>query len=129
MAQVDVRTVWPLCRKHVAKATKRSGGRYSDVDVLIACMNGTMQLWVVRSGPEVHCVCITEVNKHPGGLELNIVLIGGRNGVHWRHYLNDIEEWGREQGCRWAVATGRRGLTRLLGDGWNETRREFGKEL
>lgn len=128
-AQDDIPLIWWDCVRFVKKATDRSGGKYVQEDILNACVIGTMQLWVIKKEDTICCVGVTEINKHPGGLELNIVLIGGRDGVHWKHFIADIEAWGRKQGCKWVVATGRRGLTRLLGSGWRETRREFEKDL
>lgn len=125
----EVYSRWGNYSKFVERATKRSNGRYTPLGILYACIDGLMQLWVISDENVVCGVCVTEVNKHPGGLELNIVLLGGDDAERWKHLLIHIEEWGKEQGCKWAVAQGRRGLPLLLGDDWAETQYIFEKEL
>lgn len=121
--------VWVECEAHVEKATQRSNGRYTPADIKVAVWNGWMQLWVAHDGPQIISVCITEVNKHPGGLELCIVALGGENYQSWANLLPFIEEWGREQGCRWGHVEGRDGIEKILGPTWQRGQRVFEKEL
>ena len=127
--QDTVSLIWDSCRNHVEKATRRSGGRYTPNDIRSAVSFGMMQLWIIKTAAFIHAVGITEINKHPGGNELNIVLVGGEHAKYWQHLLSGIEDWGRKQNCKWVIATGRRGLTHMLNDGWSETQRMYEKEL
>lgn len=118
----DAMRIWLDSFKYIAEAAPDSG--YELNDIRSALHSGSMQLWTVSKSGALSAVCVTQIKLRI----LHIVLNGGKE-PSWNCLLPDIENWGREQGCKRVVYSGPSDLTRSLGSDWRETRRTLEKEL
>lgn len=82
---------------------------YTADDILDRCEAGDMQLWCYGSS-----VLVTEIIAFPRARVARSVVAAGRlNDI--RRVLPSVETWARNQGCRYAIAGGRKGWGRALG--------------
>lgn len=67
-------------------------------DIKLACIEGTMQLWVGVNG-EISMCAITTIDVYPRAKWLRIVYIGGRGYRHVAHSHKQIVEYAKKHGC------------------------------
>ena len=89
-------------------------------------LRAEMQLWTSLEGTQIRSICITQIQIHPKYKFLEIVLHAGQ--LASVAHLNQLEQWGRSQGCTKVRLTGRRGWKRALPD-YKETLIKLEKEL
>ena len=65
-----------------------------------AVVDGRMQLWVILEGPDVVCCFMTEIITYPRLRALRFVGCVGRGFRRWVHLRAEVENWGRELGCK-----------------------------
>lgn len=101
-------------RRQIEDALVYSGGSHSFEDVADAVAAGKMQYWAAPSS-----AIVTEILAYPQHLALNFFLAGG-NLAEIEKMTPIILDWGREQGCKQAVFSGRPGWERtfLKATGW-----------
>lgn len=74
-----------------------------------------MQLWTSYTGTQLESVCITRMVVHPKAYKiLEIVLMAGK--MQSVPELRQIEQWGKDNQCRFIRLEGRRGWQRKLKD-------------
>lgn len=112
---------WPKIEPFLLEACKTSKGRYTADDIKGWAERGDWQIWVVSDEDEVLSVTGTQIITYDTGLQtLAIRLCDGRERQRWQHYLEDILDWGKQQGCTKAEGTFRIGWRRVL-PGWEHT--------
>ena len=89
-------------------------------------LRAEMQLWTSFEGTQIKSICITQIQIHPKYKFLDIVLQAGQ--LASVEHSNQIEQWGKSQGCTKVKLTGRRGWKRVLPD-YKETLIKLEKEL
>ena len=115
----EVQDIWVTAEGLLEKSIAMTGGRYSSATVLAALLNKNMQLWLAME-EKVLAALITQIGVYPTGERaLTVLLVGGVDLKKWVSLWPQIEQWGRECGCRYAeIPSGRKGWERLL-KGWN----------
>jgi len=108
------REIWPHVVEYIARSLDEVHEyRFDAEDILGQIERGEAQLWI-RKDP-FDMVVVTEVYRHPKATELSIGPIAGTLGDQWQDELQQLEEWGRGQGCTHVGTLGRAGWERKLG--------------
>jgi hypothetical protein len=84
--------VWPVVGPMLDKAINRTHGRWHNVDVLTACMDGTASLWVAfDANNEIIGSLILAIQFYPGGAKTaRVEYLGGRPPTPGSH---ERDEW------------------------------------
>jgi len=77
-------------------------------------LSAEMQLWTSLEGTQINSICITQIKIHPKYKYLDIVMQAGQ--LASVAHLDQIEQWGKSQGCTVVKITGRRGWKKTLPD-------------
>lgn len=118
----DAQRWWPEVRPWVESALDRDGLLgFEDIKEGVATRD--MQLWLVKSGPDVCGVCITELVVYPRMRVLTVVVVGGAGMPGWLDPLNaQMERFAKAHDCgRLMAPIARRGwrpFARVRG--WSE---------
>jgi hypothetical protein len=113
-------------RTQLERALAFTGGTHTVDDVLDMVERGELQLWQGEKS-----VVVTQVLTYPRMKELCYFLAAG-NMAEMKCLAPIIESWGREQGCRKAVFSGRPGWAKTFltrDEGWSSPLWVFEKEL
>jgi len=104
--------LWPDVRTQLAKATKRSNGRWSLEFLYAAILNGSQQLWVAfDSENNIDGVGTTEILQYPEKKMLAVQFLGGDNFNSWVwEMLDRFKDFGRDNSCQGIEATARMGF-------------------
>lgn len=89
-------------------------------------LSAEMQLWTSLEGTQIKSICITQIKIHPKYTYLDIVMHAGQ--LASVAHFNQIEQWGKSQGCTKVQIVGRRGWKKALPD-YKETSITLEKEL
>jgi hypothetical protein len=108
--------LWPDVRTQLAKATKRSIGRWSLEFLYAAILNGSQQLWVAfDSENNIDGVGTTEILQYPEKKMLAVQFLGGDNFNSWVwEMLDRFKDFGRDNSCQGIEATARMGFWKWL---------------
>ena len=109
--QVD--EFWPYVEKFLKAATDRCG-TWSISDIRREIDKGAL-LWIVWDGEAVRAACVTRLIYDPRGLLLEAIACGGEK-QNWRSLYEDIEDYGRNEGCTISRISGRPGWMRVFKD-------------
>lgn len=77
---------------------------------------GRNLLWLVWDGTEVYAACVTSLGIANGKKFCTIVACGGRQMLLWRHLIDRIEKFARDEGCKSLAIMGRRGWSKIYPD-------------
>lgn len=83
----------------IERGAKVSGGRVTPEGLFKRIEDGELQLWVAVDGRDVHALLLTEIIQYPALKACHIELCAGENRHEWLHFLGQVEQWAREQGC------------------------------
>lgn len=72
-------------------------------------------LWIVWNGEQMLAACVTRLAMETNGLVLEALACGGE-GQDWRRLYEEIEDYGRNEGCVTSRIQGRPGWQRLFKD-------------
>lgn len=95
-------------RKRLQKALDLQGGLYSIEDIAVEVKAGRMQLFQNENG-----ICIVSVLEFPQRKMLNVVAVVGTMDVI-PTLQDEVEAFGRSQGCTRFYSEGRPGWTKVL---------------
>jgi hypothetical protein len=127
-----IERAWGHCERFLATAICKSHGELLLEDAHKACLDGSMQLWMVyTSAPEFLGAAVTQLVEYPQFSTMRIVLLGGKRFDEWKEKLDElISDSARSLGCKRMEAYGRAGFVRSLqGLGYNRMYTAIGKEL
>lgn len=106
--------VWDIALPFVRDAIPRAAGRIRPGDVLRACVEGRMALWLVgQAGGAVQAVGVTEVLVFPQKLVLFVLLYSGERKQAMALWPR-VEEHAREMGCEEVQIAGPRAWGRIF---------------
>lgn len=107
--------MWPQIEPMLANACERSRGRFSVNSSLELMTRCVWQFWVGRDAETVLVFAATEIITFPTGLMVgNIIITTGRNRRAWKHLIDDLAVWFREQGCTEQQTLARKGWAKEL---------------
>ena len=104
---------WPYVEKFLKAATERCG-TWSIAEVRQELYKGAL-LWIVWDGEAVKAACVTRLIMEANNKILEVVACGGK-GQNWRDLYEDIEDYGRNEGCVTSRIQGRLGWRRVFKD-------------
>lgn len=119
--------VWPIVKPMLVPALDRGE---TALGLLADLMAEEAQLWAIYEHGKIIAAVVTEVlEEDDGRRECNIWAAGGTGINRWADYVEMIEDWARENGCRAVVVEKTRpGMQRLL-KGYKITHITLGKVL
>ena len=121
---------WPTI-EHILREHHSSFQDFFEIDDLLeSCINGSMQLWIVRNQDEPYFVCFTTVTVFPKCRVVSVSYACGRNAKDAIKLLPLIEAWAQELGARFVLIPGRPGWRRYALDmGYYELNGALTKKL
>lgn len=105
---------WPYVEHYLKAATERCG-TWSVGELKREIDKGAL-LWIVWDGEAVQSATVTRLVQEPRGLVLEAIAHGGKGNHDWRTLFEDIEDYGRNEGCVTSRIQGRLGWRRLFKD-------------
>lgn len=109
--QVD--EFWPYAAPLLKQATEQCGS-WTLAEVKQQLDKGAL-LWIVWNGEAVKAACVTRLLLEPKGKVLEAVACGGED-QDWRKLYEEIEDYGRNEGCVLSRIQGRLGWRRIFKD-------------
>jgi hypothetical protein len=119
----DIHLVWEKVKPHIERALEHS---YTHTlgDIAEGLISGAMQLWTYG---DFDAAMVTDID-HDRVRFCTIILLAGDGFDNYKHYLDVIEQWAKDNGCKEIRVYGRKGWSRVLND-YKEMYRVLGKEL
>lgn len=79
-------------------------------------ISGAFNLWLVMEGDDVRCVVLTKIEQstHTGMKKLQVVAMGGTEGVIATPMIDQIEAFAKDRGCKKMHIFARKGWGRIL---------------
>jgi hypothetical protein len=106
----DIHLVWDGVKPHIETALERGGvGTHTLGDVAEGLISGSMKLWTYGD-------CEAALVSQIVGDACIIITLGGSRLKDYFHYLDVIEQWAKDEGCKEMQVYGRRGWARILPD-------------
>ena len=107
---------WYLIVDKVEQSLFYGTGDVSSYDIFIECQQFICQCWIREDEwGTIHGVAITRILTHKQYKEMVIVCTTSEGWFdHGPEILKILEEFGREQGCKYASVYGRKGWARAL---------------
>ena len=118
---VDVPYVWHEVKPLVDKVLDRADGEMISSDYIEPLLSGECTLWIGLDDDEIKSALICEVMVYPRKKALHIHVWATKSGqdfAPWMEYWDDIEDFGRSNGCTMIEAKARKGLAKKLN--WND---------
>lgn len=109
-------------------AIERGDGNYELADVFERLLNNHCQLWIAIDDGELIAAMVTQISNFPRKRVLTVMYLAGKHRKLWMHFMEQIENWAKQQGCVGVEAYARKGLLKWLPD-WRQAyvviRRDF----
>ena len=109
--------IWPQVVPHLEKGRKHWEDFYGIEDFLMACIKGSMQLWVFIRDKKITAVAFTSLLTYPKATYLRYMYAGGSDLRVWRDYAYVIENWAKAKGAVGWEILGR--------DGWDRVAKRY----
>jgi hypothetical protein len=110
-SQVD--EFWPYASGLLKAAVERCGTW--TLDGIKRELDRGALLWAAWDGSTMRAVAVTRLAEEKCGLVLEAVACGGE-GQDWRRLYEEIEDYGRNEGCVISRISGREGWKRVFRD-------------
>ncbi len=104
---------WPYAEPLLKAATERCG-EWSIGEIRREIDKGAL-LWIVWNGEQMLAAAVTRLIQTKKGLCLQALACGGEN-QDWRRLYEEIEDYGRNEGCIISRIGGRPGWSRVFKD-------------
>lgn len=108
----EVEKFWPYVSKFIVDAMVRGGGEYSGVERSI--FDGLSQLWIVWDGARIIAAAVTSLGIINDEKCCTIVACGGDDLSCFGHFVKDLEQFAKAEGCAAVRINGRLGWKRAL---------------
>jgi hypothetical protein len=109
----QINEFWPYAEPVLKRATERCGN-WSTGELKREIEKGAL-LWIVWDGKELLAACVTRLAMETRGLILEALACAGE-GQDWRRLYEEIEDYGRNEGCVLSRMSGRDGWRRIFSD-------------
>lgn len=118
----QIAATWPKVEKWVARACRRSNGRYLAEDVRQACESGDWQLWIAMDNDGFRAVGASHFSEYPRLKAFTIAFGAARDYRDMDRLADEMCAWGKSQGATLFESKVSRGWRRLLPwSGWKHT--------
>lgn len=109
-------SLWPDVREQLAKAIKRSHGRWNMEFLYASILNGNQQLWLSFDAENnIDGVGTTEILQYPEKRMIAVQFLGGDRFNDWVwDMLEKFKDFGRDNDCTGIEATARMGFWKWL---------------
>jgi len=104
---------WPLVEPLLKRAVERCGN-WSIGEIRQQIEKGAL-LWIAWDGEVIKAACVTRLSLEKRGMVLEALACGGK-GQNWRRLYEEIEDYGRNEGCVLSRVSGRDGWRRIFND-------------
>jgi len=104
---------WPLVSSYIQDALEHTDGEIDLSGVLSDIANHERQLWVIKHSNEYIAAVVTYIYTTDTNLKIGeITLAGGSKHELWDHFVDQITQWLKSQGCNFIDIVGRVGWAR-----------------
>jgi hypothetical protein len=109
-------SLWPDVREQLARAIKRSHGRWNMEFLYASILNGNQQLWLSFDAENnIDGVGTTEILQYPEKRMIAVQFLGGDRFNDWVwDMLEKFKDFGRDNDCTGIEATARMGFWKWL---------------
>ena len=109
-------SLWPDVREQLARAIKRSHGRWNMEFLYASILNGNQQLWLAfDTDNNIDGVGTTEILQYPEKRMIAVQFLGGDRFNDWVwDMLEKFKDFGRDNDCTGIEATARMGFWKWL---------------
>ena len=109
-------SLWPDVREQLARAIKRSHGRWNMEFLYASILNGNQQLWLAfDTENNIDGVGTTEILQYPEKRMIAVQFLGGDRFNDWVwDMLEKFKDFGRDNDCTGIEATARMGFWKWL---------------
>lgn len=109
--------LWNEIKPLLENCCARSRGRFSADTSVQAMVECRWQFWVGIGEGSVQVFAATEMLRFPTGLLAgNIIMTTGKKRSEWKHLIDDLAIWFKDQGCEIQQTLARKGWARELPD-------------
>tara|TARA_R100000781_G_scaffold85592_1_gene52718 strand:- start:499 stop:906 length:408 start_codon:yes stop_codon:yes gene_type:complete len=113
----EVVHIWPEVEPLINKSFTNSTEDILASDFLVPILQGVTFLWIGIENEVIQSVLVIEPKKHPRQTSLYIHAWSTKSGYEyndWMSFWEEIENFGRINGCDFIEAKARKGLARKL---------------
>ena len=113
----EVVHIWPEVEPLINKSFTNSTEDILASDFLVPILQGVTFLWIGIEDEVIQSVLVIEPKKHPRQTSLYIHAWSTKSGYEyndWMSFWEEIENFGRINGCDFIEAKARKGLARKL---------------
>lgn len=112
----QVKSIWHELEPLVARCFRKTDEhRWAPEDVLAGLTDRDMQLWVSIDEAGLCAMLVTRLVAYPRAKECELFLWSGRMTDDWRHQLEIVEAWAKDQGCDYMSTLSRPGSAKFVG--------------
>lgn len=108
----DVKKFWKHVRAFIIEAMFRGGGEYGSVRRSV--FDGLAQLWIVWDDAKIVAAAVTSLGTVNDEKTCTIVACGGDDFSCFGHFVTDLEQFAKAEGCVAVRINGRPGWKRVL---------------
>ncbi len=102
---------WPLASKQIDRANNITETGYSLGDLKKKIETGKNQLWLIDNG---RAAAITAIMEYPLHRAIKVTYLGGDGMNEWlADFVEVVEEFGRDNDCKFIETNGRKGWERV----------------
>jgi hypothetical protein len=111
-APEQVPLIWPEVKDFIESALIENG-HLTIEEIYDNLLLKHYQLWTPYSD-HIEAAFVTAIFDVRGIKNCTIVACGGKNMDSWKHFIKDVEEWAKEDGCKYIKIYGRRGWAKVF---------------
>ena len=108
--------IWPEVSALVTSADRRGPCGCDSGGIMLDCIEGIRQLWIVRDGSQTReirgCAVVTLHGESRGRMICEWTLAAGISARDWMGFSVVIEDWARRLGCTAMRSFSRKGMRR-----------------
>jgi hypothetical protein len=108
-----IETVWSKIEHFLEDSIQHSDNKYTASSLKQALVARDMQLWIALQGVNILSYAITYIVDYPTQRRLCIILMGGEHLDKWKHLIEDMSQWAKQQQCVAIEAFARPGWERV----------------
>jgi hypothetical protein len=97
----------------IESATRRAGD-WTLQSIRDGLRDGSLLVWLARNDSELFGIAITQLRPSHSGLQCWVILVAGKRLKLWRHLIERIEQFAKDEGCSVLRWEGRKGWGRIF---------------